>query len=275
MQVETDHVALSSVLELPITTFQIVQSQNVIEDSWLTRSDVEPKLEQNQEGVFILTVYAQGEHGTFEIPYISYHLVHVDEELVAILVAFHGTEAYRRKRDRRVTKGQFYRFYQRDDNGIWSRVNWKQLDEESRKTVLAAIPEQAPAWAKVPGKLEEEYGKPNRPVKTISYKLVRVIDGRYFSVYKPDEEYEIGKLKVQQAKKHHGGGYYSYPDAKVLLQLFHDKMLFSYRVYKEPLQLALLEVEITGRIIQYSNGKWASTFLRPLSVLSTVEYSPN
>jgi hypothetical protein len=273
---ETQQAHGVSIIDLPTTTFQVVQSSDIVTDEWLTRADVEPHLEQNQEGVFILSIINQGEFGMFEVPYIFHQLVHADESLVVVLVAYHGTEPYGRKSNKRVTKGQFWRYYQCDDNGVWCQVIWKQLNESERQIVLAAKEEKSPAWAKVPGKLQAEYGKPGKAqTRTMSYKIVRVIDGRYYSIYKPDEEYELGKMKVQQAKPKHRGGYFSYPDAELIMRVFEEKHLFSYRYYTEPMTVALLECEIGGRMIEYNNGKWASTYLRPLRVLGTLEYSPN
>lgn len=262
-------------ISLPeVVTLQAVSDMEPIRSDYPRRRDVEPGLSQNEEGIFILRLHNQGSHGTFEIPYINNQIVYADSELVAILVSYHGTEAYGPKRDRCVSKGQFWRFYQKDDNGLWARVNWQQLEDASRTIILEAVAESTPAWAKKPGMLKSEHASPKR-VKTLAYKLVVVRDGRYFSVYKPDEEYVLGELKQQAAKSGHRAGYYSYPDHERVLRLFHDKRLFPYCSYRETMTLALLECEIGGKIIEYQHGKWASTFLRPLRVLSTLEYSPN
>jgi len=264
---------------IPVTLPEVVTLQGmidpkVIDDDHPRRRDVEPGLSQNAEGIFMLRLHNQGEYGKFEIPYVNNQIIYADSNLVAVLVSYHGTEAYGPKRDRRVSKGQFWRFYQQDDNGLWARVNWQQLGDETRQLVLAALPESAPAWAKEPGSLKSGYQSPKR-VKTLAYKLVAVRDGRYFSVYKPDEEYILGELKSQQAKPGHRAGYYSYPDHEKVLRLFHEHKLFPYGRYRETMTLALLECEIGGKIIAYQHGKWASTFLRPMRVLSTIKYSPN
>ncbi len=259
-------------LHLPaVTTFQAVQSSEIITGAVLWRSDVEPKLEQNAEGVYILTLHNQGAYGSFEVPYIAHHILHADDDLVAILVAFHGTQGvYGRKTDRKASKGQFWRFFQKNDDGIWNRVNWKQLNDETRTLILVDYQASDLSWAKAPGKLSTDYRTPRRAkTKTIAYKLVQVRDGRYFSVFQPEEEYILGKLKTQQAKSRHRGGYYSYSSQERLLELFHESRLFPYRCYRQPMELALLECEVGGRIIEYHNGKWASTYLRPLAVLST------
>lgn len=259
-----------------VVNFQVVQSSEIITEGYLVRCEVEPTLEQNREGQYILKLHNQGEHGKFDIPYISNEIIHADDDMLAILVAYHGTETFGRKRDKRVTKGQFWRFYLKNDDGIYSRVNWKQLPDQLRRTLLTAYQEKAPVWVRVPGKLEEEYKTPKQVrTKMTSYKIVRVVEGRYYSVYKADEEYMLGKLKTQAAKKHHGGGYYSYPTQDKILEMFHSKMLFRRSVYTEPMQLALIECEVSGTIIHYSKGKWSSTYLRPLKVLQTIDYSPN
>jgi hypothetical protein len=268
---------IPEILYQPATTFQITLSRETVTGGYLWRSDVEPVLTQNTEGVYTLCIRNQGTHGKFDLPYISTLIPYVDESLVVTLTAYHGTETFGRKNDQRVSKGQFWRFYVCNDDGVWARVNWKQLDEDQRKTVLSAHKEDSvPEWVRAPGKLGEDYKTPRHArTKMTSYKIVRVVDGRYYSVFKPDEEYILGQLKKEPAKRRHGGGYYSYPTQAKLLEMFHDHRLFDYSCYKHPMTLALIDCEISGRIIEYNNGKWASTFLRPLSVLSTWEYSPN
>ncbi len=270
-------ITTSPIIALPpVIDFQIVEHSETITDGYLYRRDVQPVLTQNQEGVYLLSIHRQGEYGNFEVPYVSSQVVYANSDLVVILISYCGNETFGRKKNLRVTKGQFWRYVQRDDSGVWNRVEWRHLHDTLRRDILAAYQEQAPAWAKAPGKLEADYSTPkHRQTKTTSYKLVRVVDGRYYSVYKPDEEYVIGTLKRQRAKKHHGGGYYSYPKMERLLEMFREQKLFPYRNYREPMTLALLECEIGGRVIEYSSGKWSSTFLRPLSIISTIEYAPN
>lgn len=263
-----------SVFDLPTTTFQIVQSSTIIEEPYPSRSDVEPQLVQNADGLYILTIYSQGERGKFDMPYISNHIVYANDELIALVTGYHGTEAYGRRKHKHVQKGQFWRFYQRIDDGIWEQIDWKHLGDETRQIILTAQQEHAPSWVRVPGKLKAEYNKPSKRTKTTAYKLVQVIDGRYYSIYDRSVEYMLGEQKKEAAKPGHRGGYFSYPTQDRVLELFHNKQLFPYQCYREPLQVALLECEIGGRIIEYGNGKLASTYLKPISVISTLEYKP-
>jgi hypothetical protein len=268
--------------DMPAATLQVVQSSELVENTWPARADVEPQLEQNADGLYMLSLRNQGVHGKFELPYIGSTVVYVDEELLAVLVAFHGTDTIKLRRPTRYvvsSKGQFWRFYQKIDDGVWQRVEWRHLNDELRQVVLQACSEKAPEWAREPGKLRAEYASPKRSsgkrVTTISYKLVQVRDGRYFSIYKGDEEYHLGEWKHELARPNHRGGYYSYPHPEQVVELFQSRKLFPRNAYQEPLQVALLECEIKGKVIEYDNGKWSSTYLRPIRELSRFSYVPN
>src|SRR5579885_1558491 len=58
-------------LNFPIARLQIVQASEVLKADWLDRSMLEPKLEQNADDLWTLTVHRQGEHSKFEVPYIG------------------------------------------------------------------------------------------------------------------------------------------------------------------------------------------------------------
>ena len=100
-----------------------------------------------------------------------------------------------------------------------------------------------------------------------SYKVVRLIDGRYFSLYNPDQEYVLGQRLKEPAKPGHGGGFYSYPTLEMGTEYLADCVtsIPFHREVATP-QLALLEVEIGGKIINYGH-KLASTYLCTLRVL--------
>jgi len=257
-------------LDLPIARLQIVQTSEVLKADWLDRSMLEPKLEQNADGLWVLAVHRQGEHSKFEVPYIGSEILLADAELglVAVLVGYHGsaTEKYGRL-GYMTQKGQFYRYYQQQPGGDWKRVEWRHLSDEVRQLVLNMVEEQGPAWAKKPGKLQSERKPPTKRAALTSYKVVRVIDGRYFSLYQPDVEYVIGQRMKQPAKPKHGGGFYSYPTLEMGTEFLADcvERLPFHREVVTPL-LALLECEIGGRIIDYGH-KLASTYLCPVRVL--------
>src|SRR6266699_3305129 len=137
-------------LHLIVTTLQIVFTTDPVTDGYLTRRDVEPLVEMNQEGIFIITLRNQGKYGEFDIPYIQSQVIYQCQNLIAVLVAYHGTEAYGRKSDRRVSKGQFWRFYLEIEEGYFRRVNWQQLTEENQARIHMAWFNLESEWMKEP-----------------------------------------------------------------------------------------------------------------------------
>lgn len=270
-----------AILDLPITTLSVQVHPEIVLYSYLNRSFVHPLLERNADDLWVLTIHRQGAFATFDIPYIHTEIILAEDGLLALLISYHGTEPYGRKHNRQVSKGQFWRFYQQADDGQWGRCDWKHLNEEIRTLILAAYEQavQTQPWMNPPGKLRAEYASP-RQVKTTSYKLVRVVDGRYYSIYKPDEEYILGEMKSQRALPGHRGGYFSYPDAETIVDQFMNGSLLVGKSTLKRCEVALLECEIGGRIITYKHPlekgyeKWASTYLRPVTVLMTFTYWP-
>jgi hypothetical protein len=188
--------------------------------------------------------------------------------LVVVLVSFHGASAEKYgKRGYFTQKGQFYRFYRQESSGDWHCVPWLLLNDDLRQLVLTAVQEHGPVWAKAPGKLQAERNPPTRPVALTSYKVVRVIDGRYFSLYNPEQEYVLGQRLKEPAKPKHRGGFYSYPTPEMGTEYLADCTLSIpfHRDVATP-QLALLECQIGGKIINYGH-KFASTYLLPVRVL--------
>jgi hypothetical protein len=263
---EATVVPVIPVLEMPVARLQIVQTSEIVQEGWPGRPDVEPVLSQNRDGLWMLTIRRQGEHGKFDVPYIGTEILLADAEmgLIVALIGYHGTETWGRSRDKRVPKGQFYRFYQQEETGDWQQVVWRQLDDATRQLVLDL---EKPTWARQPGKLSTERKLPAKRVEMISYKVVRVIDGRYYSLYRPDVEYVLGERLKQPAKPGHEGGYFSYPTTE-MGENYLASCVQSIPFHPEILTpaLALLECEIGGRVISYGH-KMASTYLRPLRVL--------
>lgn len=262
----TENVPAVSVLDLPIARLQIVQAGDTMLDGWPDRGCVEPKLEQNADGLWLVTVRRQGEHGKFDVPYIGTEILLADAELglVVCLVGYHGTESYGRKKEKHVASGQFYRYYQQQENGDWQQPSWQKLNDATRQLVLD-LPR--PEWARKPGKLSSERKPPAKPVEMTSYKVVRLIDGRYYSLYNPDIEYVIGQRMKQVAKPGHESGYFSYPtkeQSETYLASCARSLPFHGEV--ETPALAMLECEIGGRIISYGH-KLCSTYLCPVRVL--------
>lgn len=265
-----------SLLDLPYARLQIVQTEDMVKSDWLDRSMLEPTLTCNADGLWILSVRRQGVHGQFDVPYIGSEilLAVAGLGLVVVLVGYHGsqTEKYGR-RGYMTQKGQFYRYYQQSSTGEWSAIPWRLLNDEGRQLVIAAVEEHGPAWARKPGKLSSERNPPTKPVKLTTYKVVRYISGRYYSLYQPDVEYVIGKRMEQPAKKGHQGGFFSWPTLEKGMSYLEGclrSMPFHEEI--ETPKLALLEVTISGKIIDYGH-KLCATYLCPNRVLEVRDVS--
>jgi len=261
--------AFPPLLDMPMAGLQVIQSSELVTEEWSGRPAIEPDLYQNQDGLWLLSLKCQGEHGKFSVPYIGSEVVYADAEigLIVVLVGYHGVEIHGPKKNRHTDKGQFYRYYQQDSSGDWIRVLWRNLSDAWRSLILEAIAEHAPKWARSPGKLSSER-KPPTPIggKT-SYKVVRFIEGRYYSLFKPEQEYILGERVKQPAKPGHNGGFFSYPTLEDGMQYLSCCMrCIPFHSEVATPQLALLECEIGGRIIDYGH-KMASTYLRPVKVL--------
>ncbi len=101
--------------------------------------------------------------------------------------------------------------------------------------------------------------------------MVRLIEGRYASLYDPTRTYVLGQRVKEPARPKHGGGFYSYPSreqATVYLTECLQALPFHPEVATPA--LALLECEVSGHLISYGD-KIASTVLRPLRVLEIRE----
>lgn len=264
--VQEDSTPVLSLLDLPVARLQIVQTSDPIEHTWLDRPTVSPVLSQNADGLWLLSVRRQGVHGQFEIPYIGSEILLADAELglIVVLVGYHGTEAYGRRKEKHVQKGQLYRYYQQQASGEWLQLVWRQLSDELRQLILDL---EKPEWARQPGKLSSERKPPAKAVIMTSYKVVRLIGGRYFSLYDPTVEYILGERVKQAAKPGHNGGFFSYPTTEHGQNyLTSCARMVPFHPEVETPALALLECEIGGRIINYGH-KMASTYLCPMRVL--------
>jgi len=263
-------VTSTSLLDLPIAKLQILQSGEIVKESWLKRPMLEPGLSCNADGLWVLSLHRQGEHSKFVIPYIGSEIILADAELglVVVLVAYHGAETEKYGRLGYMTqKGQFYRYYRQEASGDWTAIPWRLLNDEVRQLVISTVEEHGPAWARKPGKLKIERKPPTKPVTMISFKVVRLIEGRYFSLYDPTVEYVLGQRMKEPAKPKHGGGFYSYPTLKMGTEYLTDCVeSLPFRSDVITHELALLEVEIGGRIVNYGH-KFASTYLCPMRVL--------
>lgn len=260
----------ASLLDVLVATLQIVQASDVVKDRWLDRALLEPTLMQNADGLWVLRVRRQGAHGQFDVPYIGSEVLLADAELglMVVLVSYHGASAQKYGRlGYMVQKGQYYRFYQQAADGTWAQILWRHLNDALRSLIISTVQAQGPSWARRPGKLRAEYKPPTKPVTLTTYKVVRLIDGRYFSLYDPTHEYVLGQRLKESAKPNHRGGFFSYPTIEMGTEYLVD-CAASIPFHRDVVthELALLEVEIGGKIINYGH-KLASTYLQPVRVL--------
>ena len=236
----------------------ITTSTNVPNDTYSRTDEHEPSI--TAQGVTIYT--GNGTRRGWGTPGTTSTVVLNDDDFCAVHIGFHHKHG----------GGQFWRYYTTDGTAI-SQVEWRQIPDEQRARILAAYDAKAPGWAKAPGKLRSTYAKPSAKIR-IAYKLVEVrADGTLISLYS-GEQYVIGKRLAEAARENHNGGYYAYPTAAQVLALWNSGDLVPDRCYFDAKRLALLEVEISGTIIEYPNGKVAATYLKPIAVVDTFDYTP-
>jgi hypothetical protein len=228
---------------------KIEVSNNVPDSTYFRISDVNPTLEGDT-----LTIYSgKGTHRSWGSPQVTSTVVVELPDFVVIHVGF----------SHKHRGGQGWYYYL---NG--ARVTWQQLDDTYRQIVLDNK-SKAPAWAKIPGGLKSQTAKPTIKTQT-AYKLVRVLDdGRMVSLFDNCTEYAIGKRLAQKATEDHGGGYFSYDNVGVIWGKWIGRELVPYKgiAWWDAINcVALLEVEISGRIVNYGI-KQASTYIKPVKVL--------
>lgn len=233
-------------------------STSVPNDTYSTTGEHEPTI-----GAAGITIYrGSGSRRSWGAPGTSTTVVLNDDDFCAVHVGFHHKHG----------GGQFWRYYTTNGTEIRA-IEWRQIPDEQRQRILEAAQAKAPSWAKVPGKLRSTYAKPNANARS-AYKLVEVTAGGELRSLYSGEQYTIGKRLAEQARDDHRGGYYAHPTAAQVLALWNSGDLVPARCYEAPKRLALLEVEISGTVITYANGKLAATYLRPLAVLDTFDYAP-
>ena len=270
VETQEEDISVTSLLDLPMAKLQIVQTSDVLDESHLDRPMIEPHLAQNADGLWVLSVRRQGVHRQFDVPFIGSEilLADVDLGLVVVLVGYHGsaTEKYG-KLGYMTQKGQFYRYYRQQPTGDWTQVYWRAFNDDLRTLILSTVEESGLAWARVPGKLSSERKPPAKRVVMTSYKVVRFIEGRYYSLYDPEVEYALGERVKQPAKPNHGGGFYSLPTMEMGVE-FLQSCARSLPFHRDvvTMQVSLVECEIGGRIISYGH-KMSSTYLCPMRVI--------
>lgn len=234
-------------------------SSDIPNSTYFTATDVEPVV--NPDGS--ITVYqGEGTRRSWGRPQVTSTIVLDDCDLVAIHVGFSHKH-----------RGSQGWYFFTTDGTTTRRITWRHLPDEQRQRVLDNL-RQAPAWAKMPGKLSKDYVKPSMATMT-SYKLVRM-DGerRMLSLYDGSTEYSIGKRLVEKARDEHRGGYYSHPTIEQVKRLWAAGNLVPDRCIVEGAVYALIECEIAGTIVRYDNGKLSSTYLTPVRIVETFVHEP-
>lgn len=234
------------------------------DDTYFNTKSAQPELERNEEGQQVLKlVNGQGTRRSWGAPGVTSTVVLEAADLVAVHVGFYHKHG----------GSQFWRYYRLSEGQEWQEVTWAKLSDPERERVLIAYEDRAPSFAKEPGKLRTSYAKPALTTYT-TYKIVEVVDGKYYSVFDGKTQYAMGKRLAEKAVSEHGGGYYSYPTAEGVEAAFQAGTLFPSHCYDNPMTLALIECEISGTIINYQGRKFASTYLRPLGELKRFQYTP-
>lgn len=252
----------------------IQTSDHVPDSTYFTTSDTEPTL----SGDTLTILNGKGSRrSSWGAPETTSTVVLHDDDLVAVHIGYHHKHR----------GGQYWRYYRQVD-GTWQQVAWLQLDDATRQRVLDAATTKAPRWANVPGKLRSQHKAPTATTRA-AYKLVRVHDdGTMRSVYDGETVYEIGKRLAERAVADHQGGYYAYPSEAGLRAALRDSTLWAPSLHRQTMRLALLEVELSGTILEYdADGAWlpvddvygtpaklAATYLRPVHVVEMFDYQP-
>jgi len=99
--------------------------------------------------------------------------------------------------------------------------------------------------------------KPKRKVeKKIMWKKVAIINGKLQSVYS-GEKYELGRTYVEKVEHNHQGGYFCYSTKEEAeMAVFPDSSV------NVDAQKIVVKVEVWGRYVIYSNGKYAFTYMK-------------
>ena len=242
-------------------------SSDVPDGTYFRTGDAEPSI--NEDGSIII-LDGNGSSRSWGRPGVTSTVVYDDCDLIAVHIGFHHKHG----------GGQFWRYYTTDGTTT-SETAWAKLPDETRQAILNAATKRAPSWARLPGKLRANYAKPASRKQT-SYKLVRMDENRLVGLY-DGSEYVIGKRLAESVSpkageidwdgdRVHAGGYYSHPSPEQVETMWANGNLVPARCV-QPGRYALIECQISGRIVRFPNGKMASTYLTPVRVLKTIEHA--
>ena len=239
---------------------RIHESSNVPNGTYFTQTDVEPRVLEDGS----IRIYdGKGDYrSSWGAPSVTSTVVVNEDDFAVIHVGYNTKHA----------GGQQWYYYTTDGEQV-ERITWRQIPDETRQRILDAAKQFAPRWAKVPGKLSTERKAPQLRTRR-SFKLVRMMDGQMVSIYDGETVYEVGKRLMQKAEAGHRGGWYSHPTQRQVMALWRAGDLVPDDCVVPGAAYALIECEIGGTIVEYSNGKLASTYLTPLRVVETFVHQP-
>lgn len=232
---------------------KISQSDYVPDTTYFTMSDVAPNYDAELD---VLTIYnGEGTRRSWGKPRVESTVVFRGRDLIAVHVGF--------SHKHRGSQGWHY-FQREGDN--WQKITWAKLGDNDRKKILDRE-NRAPAWAKTPGKLRKERRKPST---ITAYKLVKFENERMISLFDPATEYELGVRMTEAVKPDHNGGYYAYPDKINLIREWDSRTLVPRKCSQNVAHLALIEVKLSGRMVEYGH-KIAATHLTPVRIVQKIE----
>jgi len=228
------------------TSSQIADSGSYYDSTYFTMSDIVPYI---MNGV-IKTYNFEGTRRGWGRSQCKSTIVVNENGLVSIHVGFshkHGG-------------GQGYHHFV---NG--QKRTWAQLTEAQQMVIAEAVSEKAESWWKSAGKLKSERVI---PTSTVAYKIVRMNDDELVSVYDATTRYEIGKKLTQACSEGHGGGYYAFESMESMYSSFKNGTTFPEGTDTEG-TFAVIQVECSGKRVDYKNGKSAFTHIKPVAVIAT------
>jgi len=238
-----------------------VISNTVPDSTYFRTGDAEPVI----DGDVIVLTEGRGSRRSWGAPQVNNTVVVDTCDFLAVLTGFshkHGG-------------GQFWRYFVETPAGEIERRTWSKLTDDEQQMVLDGM-DKAPSWAKNPGKLRADYVKPAQTA-FVGHKVLRVADdARFLSLY-DETEWEIGKRNGQAVAKNagtdefgytvHDGGFYVHPDANRVIELWAAGTLAPERCYVAGQEYALVRCECSGRVREFSSGKRAVTYCKPLEIV--------
>jgi len=253
---------------------EIRESDQVPDSTYFRVGSAEPDV--NADGS--ITIYnGQGtRRSSWGAPGITSTVIYRSADFVAVHVGFHHKHG----------GGQTWRYYRTNGDDRVQRLTWSQLDDELRAEILDACGQNAPNWAKAPGKLRKDYKRPDPKARAFTgYKVMRVEGDTLESLYDPRTTYELGTTRIERSRPYHNGGYYVVPKLDGLKERF-----LAGNVYKAPTAgtYAIVECECWGNREYYapdwvhpSHLEWfgdpldwadkiAVTYCKPLTVIETI-----